>query len=153
MLLRALISYILALVSCIFALVFHFFIFLPLLLNLVTPCRPCQWTPVRRVGLIPSDFLLGVEQIDDFLVMGEISVDAVSVSEQITRKSSPYRGSLVSKCLVGEPSLTFSSLTGWDSIHLRIMSCTALTGASVLMDPGRACERETAYPALTRPDL
>lgn len=50
---------------------------------------------------------------------------------------------VASNRLAGLPSLTFFIITGLPSIHLSIMAWITLRGASVLIDPAEAWERET----------
>jgi hypothetical protein len=45
--------------------------------------------------------------------------------------------------MAGEPAAILSSLTGFFSIQARNMSCTKPMGASVLIDPAEAWDRET----------
>lgn len=52
------------------------------------------------------------------------------------------RISLPRSTLAGDPSLTLDILTGCVLIHSRMTSCTNVRGASVLIEPATACERE-----------
>lgn len=54
---------------------------------------------------------------------------------------------------MGLVALTFSILTGFFLIHSRKMSITKDLGASVLIEPGVACERETLYLAFNSAEL